>query len=81
VKTLREWHRRGAGSLILRLTALGAASGVAAWFVALAAYRLSGFRWPATDALVQAILRGAIVGALVGLVLHAVWRRGGREHS
>lgn len=75
MRTLREWYRRGAGFLILRLAALGAVSGVAAWFVALAAYRLFDFSWPAADALVQAILRGAIVGALLGVVLHAFWRR------
>lgn len=75
MKTLREWHGRGVGPLVVRLTALGAVSGVAAWLVALAAYRLFDFSWPEADALVQAILRGAIIGALLGLVLHALWRR------
>ena len=73
--SLRSWHRMGKWSLVVRLAALGAFAGFAAWTVVFVAHSLFDVGRPSGIALLLAIPRGAIFGAVLALVLRVCWNR------
>ncbi len=54
---------------------IGAVAGLAAWGVVLAAGALFEFDKPGVVALLLAIPRGALFGAVLAVILHAYWKR------
>jgi hypothetical protein len=62
-------------ALVLRLAAMGAVSGVAAWALALLLGSLGGRPPAEPDLLASAVLKGIVVGSVFGLLLHAWWHR------
>ena len=62
-------------ALIVRLALAGAFAGLVAWLVALGLYSLLEASRPSWVALLLAKARGAVVGLILALVLHAYWKR------
>ena len=62
-------------ALIVRLGLVGASAGLVAWLTVLGLHLLCEVSRPSWVALLLAIPRGAVVGVLLALVLHAYWRR------
>ena len=75
MKTLRAWHHRGAWYFVGRIAGIGACSGVAAWLLAIALQRVFDVPRPTLMALVWAIPRGALYGAILAIALHLYWSR------
>lgn len=76
MSTLRSWHAEGRSAFFMRLAAIGAVGGVAAWVVVFVAHLLWEITAPTPVAFPLALLRGAIFGLILGLILDVVWRRG-----
>jgi hypothetical protein len=70
IRVMSRW------SLVLRLGMVGALAGIVAWAVVLAAHVLFGVSRPSWIALLLAIPRGAFLGIVLALILHAFWNRG-----
>ncbi len=70
--SMREMKRL---ALVVRLGLIGAFAGLGAWILVLAGHFVFGIGQPAIVALVLAIPRGALFGAILSLILHAWWRR------
>ena len=66
---------RSLSALILRLGLVGAFSGLVAWLAVLGLHLLFEVSRPSWMALLLAIARGAVVGMILALVLHAYWKR------
>jgi hypothetical protein len=80
LSTLRSWFAAGKWTLVVRLAAVGAFAGLAAWGVAYAAHPLFDASRPSTIGLLLAILRGAFFGVVLAWILHVYWtRRDGRD--
>ena len=62
-------------ALVVRLALTGAFAGLVAWLAALALYPLFEASRPSWVALLLAIARGAVIGMILALVLHAYWKR------
>jgi len=62
-------------SLVARLALLGAFAGVASWALVFALHLLFEVSKPSITSLLWAIPRGALFGALLGLILYSRWRR------
>jgi zinc transporter ZupT len=62
-------------AVIARLALAGAFAGLVAWLAALGLYPLFEASRPSWVALLLAIVRGAVVGMILALVLHAYWKR------
>jgi len=74
---LRAWQAMGKWSLVVRLAAVGALAGFAAWALVFVAHLLFEVSRPSTIALLLAIPRGAIFGTVLALILRAYWNRHG----
>jgi putative flippase GtrA len=61
-------------ALIVRLGLVGALAGLVAWLTVLSLHLLSEGSRPSWVALLLAIPRGAVVGMILALVLHAYWK-------
>ena len=72
---LRSFREMGMWSLGLRLAALGAFAGFAAWTVVWIAALMFQIGRPSVLALALAIPRGAIFGTVLALILRAHWYR------
>ena len=80
--TLRSWGAMGKWPFVLRLAAVGAFAGFAAWALAFALYLIFGSIKPSALALLLAVPRGALFGVVFALVLWLYWNRGrGRDDS
>jgi len=77
--TLRSWHAKGKWTLLAGLAATGAVAGFVAWAFAFAGHLLFGISRPGALALLLAVPRGALFGAILALILRAYWNRSGRE--
>ena len=73
---IRAMSRR---ALVVRLGTAGAVAGFAAWLVVLAADMLFDVGRPSGISLLLAIPRGALIGIILALVLHAYWNRRFRQ--
>jgi len=62
-------------ALIVRLGLVGAFAGLVAWLTVLGLHLLFEVSRPSWVALLLAIPRGAVVGMILALVLHAYWKR------
>ena len=72
-----DWHAMRTLSLsvlIVRLVLVGVFAGLVAWLVALGLAPLFEISRPSGVALLFAILRGAVAGMIVALILHAYWK-------
>ncbi len=77
-----DWNKLRAMSrwdLVLRIGTAGAVAGLVAWLFALAAYSLFDATRPSGISLLLAVLRGALFGIIVALVLRAYWNRRSRQ--
>jgi hypothetical protein len=72
---LRSWNEMGKWSLLVRLAAVGALAGFAAWTVVFVAHLLFDVGRPSAIALVLAVPRGAIFGVILALLLRGYWNR------
>ena len=72
---LRSYRAMGKWSLVVRLAALGAFAGFAAWTVVFVAHLLFDVGRPSGIALLLAIPRGAIFGVVLALILRVYWNR------
>jgi len=81
--SLRSLRALGRWSLVVRLATVGAFAGLAAWTLILAAHLLFDVDRPSGIALLLAILRGAVIGIILALVLRSYWnkRRDPREST
>ena len=73
-----DWNSMRAMSLsalIVRLGLVGAFAGLVAWLTVLGLHLLFEVSRPSWLALLLAIPRGAVVGMILALVLHAYWKR------
>ena len=62
-------------ALLVRLGLVGAFSGLVAWLAVLGLHLLFEVSRPSWVELLLAIPRGAVVGMILALVLHAYWKR------
>jgi hypothetical protein len=62
-------------SLSARLGLVGAVAGFAAWVLVLVAHVLFDVDRPSGISLLLAIPRGALFAIILGLILHAYWRK------
>jgi hypothetical protein len=70
-----NWMRAmSLSALIVRLGLVGAFSGLVAWLTVLGLHLLFEVSRPSWVALLLAIPRGAVVGMILALVLHAYWK-------
>jgi len=79
--TLRSWYAMGFGPFIARLAAIGAVAGVASWALVFALSPLFDTGRPDALVLLSAVLRGALVGVVLAVLLRTYWNRqesGGR---
>jgi hypothetical protein len=72
---LREWNAQGKWSLAVRFAAIGAFSGLVAWGAVFLASLFFDIGRPSGMALVLAVPRGALFGAILAFILRAYWRR------
>ncbi len=72
---LRSWYAAGRLYFVLRLAAVGAVAGLAAWTLVLVLHLLFGVSRPGVLALILAVPRGALFGAILALGLAAYWDR------
>jgi hypothetical protein len=72
---LHVYRAMGTWSLVVRLAALGAFAGFAAWTVVFVAHLLFDVGRPSGIALLLAIPRGAIYAVVLGLILRVYWNR------
>jgi hypothetical protein len=72
---LRALRVMGRWSLAVRLGAVGALAGFAAWALILAAHQVFDVTRPSGIALLLAIVRGAAFGTILALVLWWYWNR------
>jgi hypothetical protein len=77
VTGLQSWQALGIWTLVLRLAAVGAFAGVAAWALVFAADLLLHTGRPDVRAFLLAVPRGAIFGVVLALILGLFWRRSG----
>lgn len=75
MSVLRSWYDLGTDVLILRLVAVGAAAGVAAWGLAMALHLVLGTGRPSLSSLLWAIPRGMLFGAIMGTGFAIYWSR------
>lgn len=75
MSTLRSWYTEGRRFLVVRLAMVGAVSGAAAWVLVLVLHLLFGISRPGAVALMLAVPRGALIGAVLGFALAAYWDR------
>jgi hypothetical protein len=80
-KDLRSFREMGMWPLVLRLAAVGAFAGFAAWVVVWIASPLFEFDRPTAIALVLAVPRGAIFGTVFALILRVYWNRSQGRHD
>ena len=66
-------------ALIVRFALIGALAGLVAWLSVLGLHLLFQVSRPSVVALLLAMPRGAVVGMILALVLHAFWQRHGRH--
>ena len=74
---LQSWQAMGKWALVLRLAAVGAFAGVAAWALVFAMDLVLHTGRPDARALLLAVPRGAILGVVLALILGLFWRRSG----
>ena len=79
--TLRSWHAQGRWWFVGRLAAVGAVSGFAAWALIFGAHLLFGIPKPTGPALIGAVPRGALFGAVLALLVDWRLTRRGRRSS
>jgi hypothetical protein len=72
---LNAWRGLSRSALILRVGLIGAAAGFVAWAGMLVAHVLWEIGRPSGIALLLAIPRGALFGAILAVILHAYWKR------
>ena len=77
--TLRSWQARGRWWFVGRIAAIGALSGFFAWGVVLVGHFLFGMPVPSRQSLILAVPRGALFGAIMGLVLDWILSRRSRS--
>ena len=71
---LRAWREMGMQHFLVRLSAIGAFAGVASWLLAYGAHLVLGVGMPTRTVLLLAVLRGALFGAILALVLGRYWK-------
>ena len=76
MNALREWHARGVWVLVGWLAAMGAVAGLLSWCLMWPVHALLDIGRPDVLSLVLAVPRGALFGAVLGLLLSAWWRKG-----
>ena len=62
-------------ALLVRFGLAGAVAGLVAWLAVLGLHLLFEVSRPSWLALLLAILRGAVFGLILALILHAYWKR------
>jgi hypothetical protein len=62
-------------ALVVRVGLVGAFAGLVAWLTVLGLHLIFEVSRPSWVALLLAIARGAVVGMILALVLHAYWKR------
>lgn len=72
---LDSWQALGKWALVLRLAALGAVAGFAAWTLLFVLDLLFDVGRPSVTALLLAVPRGAIFGVVLALILGLFWSR------
>ena len=77
--TLKSWHAGGRWWFVPRFAAIGALAGVAAWALIFGAHLLFGMSQPTQRALILAVPRGALFGAMLALAVD--WRRTRRART
>jgi hypothetical protein len=77
--TLRSWHAQGRWWFVARFAAIGALSGFAAWALIFGAHLLFGIPRPTGMALILAVPRGALFGAILALLVD--WRLSRRART
>lgn len=72
---LRAWYGLGTRTLLSRLAGVGACAGFFAWALFYYGHDLVGADRPTLEVLFWAMVRGALFGVLLGIVLVSVWKR------